>query len=77
MTLRGLVICTFILGTWTLGALAYYRPRKRCRCGRPEEDDGLGYAVCHPAGDAPEDDDVGPLSEGPRALWARGIGRET
>lgn len=71
----GILLC--IAATWTLGALAYYRPRKRCRCGRPEEDDGLGYAVCHPAEDDPEEEDPEPLSERPRALWARGIGRES
>lgn len=72
MTLRGIAIGAFIFATWTVAAVATYRPRKRCRCGRPEEDDGLGYAVCHDG-----EEDVGPLSERPRALWARGIGRET
>lgn len=71
MTLRGLAICALIFGTWTVAALATYRPRRLCRCGRPEQDDGLGYAVCH----EPEEDDAGPLSERPRALWAKGIGR--
>lgn len=71
MTIRGASIAVLIFASWTVAMIAAYRPRKRCKCGRPEEDDGLGYEVCHDD----EEDDVGPLSERPRALWAKGVGR--
>lgn len=64
--IRGAAILLCIAATWTLGALATYRPR-RCRCGRMMVDDGLGW-------ECPGDEDVGPLSMRPRALWAQGIG---
>lgn len=67
MRAAGILLC--IAATWTLGALATYRPR-RCRCGRNLVDDGLGW-YCEAC-----DEDPGPLSVRGRQLWAQGVGRD-
>lgn len=72
-------LCLLVIAaTWTLGALAYYRPRRRCACGRLAPTDGLEerpYAVADlPASADPESED-GPVSLRPAVLDGMGVGR--